>query len=320
MKTQNIRAAIIGARGYVGAELIRLLDQHPQVELVAAFSRQYEGIQVNAVIEDFSDPTLIYRADDLGTLSGLEADVIFLALPNGLAKNYRHIWEQQLPNTVIIDLSADFRFDADWCYGQPETYSADVQQARLIANPGCYATGAQLGLKPIKHLLLNPPQVFGVSGFSGAGTSPSDKNNPNVLKDNLLAYMLTDHIHEREVSHVLQQEIHFTPHVAPHFRGIHLTISAQLHGDHDDLLQRFQDYYAEHPLIQVQKEIPQVALNARAHHVCMGGFQRQGERYVWVVTLDNLLKGAATQAVQNMNLSLAKNYGLNMNTGVNYAV
>ena len=320
MNKQTIRAAIIGARGYVGAELIRLLDQHPNVELVAAFSRQYEGIQVSAVIEDFSDPALIYRADDLGSLPEIQADVIFLALPNGLAKNYRHVWEHQLPQTVVIDLSADFRFDADWCYGQSETCAADLQHARLIANPGCYATGAQLGLRPIKHLLLNPPQVFGVSGFSGAGTSPSDKNNPDVLKDNLLAYSLTDHIHEREVSHVLQQAIHFTPHVAGHFRGIHLTISAQLHGTHDDLLQRFQDYYAEHPLIQVQQDIPQVASNARSHHVCIGGFQNQGEHHVWVVTLDNLLKGAATQAVQNMNLALAKTHNLSMNTGVNYAV
>jgi len=244
MNTQKIRAAIIGARGYVGAELIRLLDQHPQVQLVAAFSRQYEGIQVSAVIEDFSDTTLIYRADDLDVLPQIEADVIFLALPNGLAKNYRQLWEQQLPQTVIIDLSADFRFDSDWCYGQPETHMADVREARLIANPGCYATGAQLGLKPVKHLLLQPPQVFGVSGFSGAGTSPSDKNNPDVLKDNMLAYQLTDHIHEREVSHVLQQPIYFTPHVAPHFRGIHLTISAQLDDTHSDVLQRFQNYYA----------------------------------------------------------------------------
>ena len=283
------------------------------------FRGSMQAFKVSAVIEDFSDTTLVCRADDLDTVSQIETDVIFLALPNGIAKNYRHVWEQHMPQTVIIDLSADFRFDNDWCYGQPETHMADVSQARLIANPGCYATGAQLGLRPIKHLLQQPPHVFGVSGFSGAGTSPSDKNNPHVLKDNLLAYTLTDHIHEREVSHVLQQQIHFTPHVASHFRGIHLTISAQLQGTHDDLIQRFQSYYADHPLIRVQADIPRVADNAQAHHVCIGGFQRQGDRHVWVVTLDNLLKGAATQAIQNMNLAFAAQHALNINTGVNYA-
>jgi hypothetical protein len=152
-------------------------------------------------------------------------DVVVLALPNGHAPAYAALAR---PDVVVIDLSADHRFDPAWVYGLPERTRDRVANARRIANPGCYATGIQLGLGPLLPHLAGPPHVFGVSGYSGAGTTPSPRNDPARLHDNMLPYALTGHVHEREASAQLGRPVHFMPHVGAWFRGISLTISAPL--------------------------------------------------------------------------------------------
>ena len=314
---EKIKAAILGARGYVGVELIQLLDDHPKAELTAVYSRSYAGQLVHQVVDGFSDHQLVYETGDFAQLAEMDLDVLYVALPDGLAAKHQTLWQQMCPKTLIIDLSADHRFDDGWVYGQPETNAAALSGARLIANPGCYATGMQLGLRPLLPYLLpadqDVPTAFGVSGYSGAGTNPSDKNDVQRLTDNLLAYKPTDHTHEREVGHVLGHTIRFMPHVAVHFRGIHLTLSGKLNMalTADEVQQLFITFYADHPLIQIQQSAPEIQQVAGHHEVIIGGFAcsvAEPGHLVWNVCLDNLLKGAATQAVQNMNLALAASH------------
>lgn len=309
-----IKVALVGARGYVGFELIQLIDQHPQAQLVAAYSREYVGKKVCQIVKGFSDSQLRYCADELEGLPDLNLDVVFLALPNNIAAKHKQQWLQMSHDTCIIDLSSDFRFDDEWVYGQPETCAEKIKGQNLIANPGCYATASQLGLLPIIGNIDGMPSIFGVSGYSGAGSQPSDKNNPEKLKENLMAYKLVDHIHENEVSRVLAKEVYFMPHVAEFFRGIHLTISLKLKETQsiNEIIKAYQKFYQDFELIHVSNEIPEVQAVQNTHNVNIGGFSVKNKHLVLCVTIDNLLKGAATQAIQNMNLSL----GLEMNLGI----
>jgi N-acetyl-gamma-glutamyl-phosphate reductase len=155
-----------------------------------------------------------------------------------------------------------------------------------------------------------PAQCFGVSGWSGAGTTPSQKNDPVALKDNLMPYALVGHVHEREVTHQLGQEVEFMPAVAPHFRGISMTVNVHLSRPHtlEQVQQHFRDHYAGEPLVAVQDAVPWVSRIAGQHGVRIGGFtlSADGRRLVVVSVLDNLLKGAATQALQNLNLAFGQ--------------
>ncbi len=313
-----IKVAVVGARGYVGFELLKLLDNHPKTKVVAAYSRAFEGKSVHSIIEEFSDVELCYRADELETLSEMSLDVIFLALPNELAKKNESLWQKLSKNVCIIDLSSDFRFDQDWTYGQPETCTERIVGQSLIANPGCYATAAQLGLLPITDHVIGMPNIFGVSGYSGAGSTPSENNDPERLANNLKAYKLIDHIHEREVSHVLDKPVHFMPHVAEFFRGIHLTISIELDTDIsvEEIEFHYKQFYQEYELIKVSHQIPEVQQVQNTHNVLIGGFTLKDKHLVLCVCIDNLLKGAATQAIQNMNLALSNQYDLKINTGI----
>ena len=186
----------------------------------------------------------------------------------------------------------------------------------LFYHQGCYATGSQLALAPLVRAGLvrkgASPRIFGVSGYSGAGTTPSPKNDPAVLKDNLIPYALTGHIHEREVSAQLGVPVTFMPHVAPHFRGISLTVSADLASpiDGSGVHALYEEFYRGEPLVKVHAagydETPLVQDIANEHHVALGGFivDEAQEKVVVLSCIDNLLKGAATQAVQNANLIL----------------
>lgn len=312
-----IDAVVIGARGYTGSELLPLLHRHPDCAIRAVGSSSAEGDPVSQHVGGMDDSPLIFSDIRPDNLALYPADLYVLALPNGQAADYVAAIDAVRPESVIIDLSADYRFDAAWVYGQPERYARQLAGAKRIANPGCYATGAQLGLAPLLDRWVNTPVVFGVSGFSGAGKTPSRKNNPEVLHDNILPYSLTDHLHEREVSHCLQRAVRFLPHVAPFFRGISLTIALELDQamQPEALLGRYLEAYADCSLVSVREEIPEVAEVRGQHGVIIGGFaigQADPRRVSLVCVLDNLLKGAATQAVQNMNLA----FGLTPLTGL----
>ncbi|MGY0798935.1 N-acetyl-gamma-glutamyl-phosphate reductase [Lysobacter sp. A286] len=309
MTEPSIKIGIVGARGHVGVELIRLVAVHPRFELAFVCSRGLDGQRV-ADHGDTYTGDLRFSAPSFEQLPTLGADAVVLALPNGKAASCVEAFDKAAggdaaAGPVIIDLSADYRFDEDWYYGLPELTRDGYQGQRRISNPGCYATAMQLAIAPMLDVLDGPVQCFGVSGYSGAGTTPSDKNNPQKLRDNLMPYALTGHVHEREVAGRLGHPIEFMPHVAPHFRGI--TITANLHlaqaFDRDEVIERYRQRYANEPLVRVLDEAPWVSAIAGAHHVEVGGFtlSDDGRRLVVVATEDNLLKGAATQALQNLN-------------------
>ena len=249
-------------------------------------------------------------ADDVRRMADKrDIDCWVMALPNGVCKPFVDAIDESGKDALIIDLSADYRFSPDWTYGLPELVDrAIISNATRISNPGCYATAAQVGLAPILEFVGGQPTVFGVSGYSGAGTKPSPKNDVNNLRDNLIPYSLTDHIHEREISSQLGMDVAFIPHVAVWFQGIHHTINIPRKQEmrSRDVRQLYQDRYAGERLIKVVGESPLVKNISGKHGVEVGGFavHSSGKRVVVNATIDNLLKGAATQCLQNMNLAL----------------
>jgi N-acetyl-gamma-glutamyl-phosphate reductase len=303
---ERISLGLVGARGYVGAELIKLVAAHPRFELAFVSSRERDGQRL-AEHEPAYTGELRYTNLDAAAAAGQGADALVLALPNGMAASFVAALDAAGAHPVVVDLSADYRFDDGWHYGLPELTRGRAAGARRISNPGCYATAMQLAVAPLRDALAGPVQCFGVSGYSGAGTSPSDKNNPEKLRDNLMPYALVGHIHEREVTRQLGHAVEFMPHVAPHFRGITLTANLHLAGafSRDEVLQRYQAAYAGEPLVAVTDDAPWVSHIAGRHGAEVGGFtlSADGRRLVVVSTLDNLLKGAATQALQNLNLA-----------------
>ena len=301
------RIGIVGARGHTGAELIRLVARHPHLELSFVSSRELDGERVADRIDEFAGE-LRYERLSHDDVANRGADAVVLALPNGKEAELVASIDATAPDTVIVDLSADHRFDNGWFYGLPELTRKRYAGERRISNPGCYATAMQLAIAPLKDDLAAPPVCFGVSGYSGAGTTPSDRNDPEKLRDNLMPYSLTDHVHEREVTKHLGIPVEFMPHVAAHFRGITLTANLWLQHatTRDAVMARYREFYAREPLVHVVDEAPWVSRIAGKHFAEIGGFAVApgGKRVVVVATLDNLLKGAATQAMQNLNLAL----------------
>ena len=298
---------IVGARGHTGTELIRLVAAHPQLELAFVSSRELDGQPVADHVDAYHGP-LHYQSLDAAAVAARGADVVVLALPNGKAAPFVEAIDATRPETLVVDLSADYRFDPGWYYGLPEITRGRYAGQKRISNPGCYATAMQLAIWPMLDQLAGPPQCFGVSGYSGAGTTPSDRNNAELLRDNLMPYALVDHLHEREVSTRLGVPVEFMPHVAPHFRGITLTANLWLHEPVtvDQVRARYEQRYAGEPLVDVIDQAPWVSRIAGRHGVEIGGFAVApgGKRLVVVATEDNLLKGAATQAMQNINIAL----------------
>jgi len=309
------RIGIVGARGHVGAELIRLIALHPRFELSFVSSRELDGQRVaDHLGVDLGE--LRYSAPAHADLSSLGADAVVLALPNGKAADCVAGFDGAGETPVLLDLSADYRFDSRWHYGLPELAIDRTAPHRRISNPGCYATAMQLAIAPMCDLLDGPVQCFGVSGYSGAGTMPSERNNPELLRDNLMPYALSDHIHGREATAKLGHPVEFMPHVAPHFRGLsvtanmHLTTTVAL----DEVLARYRERYDGERFVQLSVEAPWITAVAGRHHAVVGGFALAdaGRRLVVVAVIDNLLKGAATQAMQNLNLA----FGLDESAGL----
>ncbi|KAI8906435.1 Aspartate/glutamate/uridylate kinase [Gorgonomyces haynaldii] len=305
---------IIGARGHTGKELIHLIDKHPHLELAYVSSRELKG----QTCVSYTKSQVLYSSLSPQDLPEKKVDCWVMALPNGVCKPFVDAILSRPNAPVIVDLGADYRFDSNWLYGLPELYDIRTRiekSKKIIANPGCYATGSQLSIAPLlkEKLVSQRPTIFGVSGYSGAGTTPSRKNNLKELSDNLMPYALTDHIHEKEIGfHTKRFDdlggVAFIPHVGQFFQGISLTVSIPLKKklDNDQIYALYEKFYQEEPLVQIKKDIPEVRDIAGKHHVEIGGFKvnAAGDRVVLVATIDNLLKGAATQCLQNMNLAL----------------
>lgn len=304
------KIGLVGARGFVGKELLALLDDDDTCEVAFVASKGAAGTTLGKhTLQDLSPGDVAARAKD-GAV-----DAVVLGLQNGQSDP----WVQALPaGTVVVDLSADHRFQTDerggWTYGLVEKSRDAIRASKRIANPGCYSTAAQLAMLPFQEGtedIIERATVFGVSGYSGAGSSPSKKNDTALLADNLLPYDLIGHTQEKEMAHQSGRDVRFLPHVAPFFRGITCTLALDVrrHLEVEEaevlLRRRFQH---EH-LVRVVDEEPLVKDVREQHTVIIGGVRTArakdgGGRVVVVAVIDNLLKGAATQALQNVHLAL----------------
>ncbi|WP_066638004.1 N-acetyl-gamma-glutamyl-phosphate reductase [Desulfolucanica intricata] len=340
-----IKACIIGATGYAGAELVRILSLHPETEITAITSQSYAGQpfwEVYPHLYKYIDLTC--EEMDLSKLIA-GADVIFMALPHGHAMPVAK--EALSYNKKIIDLGADFRIDdsqvyEEWykvkhtavellpeaVYGLPEINREKIKQARVLANPGCYPTSVVLGLAPLLDRgLIEADSIIidSKSGVSGAGRGVSLNTHYSEVNENIKAYNVGVHRHtpeiEQELSKISGQKItiSFTPHLTPMIRGILSTIYGKLKpgAAEFDLRQLYREFYKNEPFIRVLPEgmLPKTKAVTGSNHcdISIVKDDRTG-RVVVLSAIDNLIKGAAGQAVQNMNLM----YNLHETTGLEF--
>jgi N-acetyl-gamma-glutamyl-phosphate reductase len=326
----EIKVGIVGGTGYTGVELLRILVNHPQVEIVVVTSRSDAGKRIDSVYPSFhSLLDLCFTEPDIQNLA--ECDVVFFATPNGTA-----MWmaDALLEKGVkVIDLSADFRIKspkiwATWygeehaspglipkaVYGLPEINREDIKKADLIACPGCYPTAVQLGFLPlIENSLIDLSHLIAdvKSGVSGAGKKAQVSTLMSETGESFKAYAVNGHRHLPEIVQGLERvadrsvALTFVPHLIPMIRGIHATLYSQLNTDGDDLQALFEKRYQDEPFVGVlpKNSHPDTRNVRGGNHCQIAVHQPQNDRMVVVLSvIDNLVKGAAGQAVQNMNL------------------
>ena len=318
-----IRAAIIGANGYTGMELMRLLAAHPDVEIGMAASRSLAGTRVAATY-----PTLAgrygdmeYTAPDLDKAA--ECDVAFACLPHG--ESAEICGKLVDAGTRVIDLSADYRYDdvslyeatykkehprkdlaAEAVYGLPEYNRARIRGARLVGNPGCFVTASVLAIKPLADAGVIDKRTVIVdakSGVSGAGRKSDVAYNFNETEGNFKAYGVTTHRHTTEIEEKSGAVVTFTPHLLPVKRGILATIYCDLKGDLSDVAAAYARYKDEPFVHFTGEELPELK-SAVGSNCCYIGckYEKKTGRLIVVSCIDNLIKGASGQAIQNMNV------------------
>jgi N-acetyl-gamma-glutamyl-phosphate reductase len=314
MSTATKKLGLVGARGHVGRELLGLLAGDNSLALSFIASRGAAGQRAREALGAEGPPALDLVLRDLSPddVAASDVDCVVLGLQNGHSAPYVQALAAKRPDVVVVDLSADHRFEPlEGCpaftYGLVEKHRARLREARYIANPGCYATAAQLALWPFEDLVVRA-HVFGVSGYSGAGTTPSRKNDVELLTDNLLAYDLVHHTQERELCRHTGLDVRFLPHVAGFFRGIHCTLHLDLAAplSSAEAHHRLQERYRAEPLVRVT-EGEALVKDCRDTDGCIIGGVRasdDGRRLTLTASIDNLKKGAATQALQNVHLAL----------------
>jgi N-acetyl-gamma-glutamyl-phosphate reductase common form len=308
MDTKTI--GLLGGRGYVGQEIIKLLVNHKYLNITSIFSSSKAGQSVPLNVGN----ELLYQDLSLDKIVLSDEDAFILALPNNESQNYVDLIHRHNPQAIIVDLSADHRFDQAWEYRVPEL--SETVQSTKISNPGCYASAMQFMLAPLKNILAGPVHLYGISGYSGAGATPNSRNDQEALQDSILPYSLVSHLHEKEVKAHSYPEILFTPHVGNFFRGIMMTgnfiLSESMSAD--EIYNLFVNHYQSEQLICIQPELPKLQDVQNTSNVIMGGFAVDQEinRLTFCCALDNLLKGAATQTVQNLNSA----FGWDDNLGI----
>lgn len=318
MSPQRTRVAVVGATGYTGSEVIRLLSVHPYVQVVAATSERSAGGR----LED-SCPWL---ASDLVlepfNPGALEADITFFCQENGFAMQYA---PSLCERTRVIDLSADFRlndadtyrqfygrehvcFETKGVYGLPElTGHENIAKARLLSNPGCYPTATLLGLMPLVRagLVTGTPVVDAKSGVSGAGRSRKETDYLfTEIDGGFKAYGVTGHRHTPEIEQMVGRSVRFTPHLIPAARGIHATIHVPISSS-ADLGKLYREFYAGQPFVAISDTPPSTKQVTGSNRCILHPVYDDRTGYAVVVSvIDNLVKGAAGQAIQNMNIML----------------
>lgn len=338
-----MRVGIVGTSGYAGAELLRLLLAHPSAEVVYVASTSKVGKKVSEALPALEGVVdLSFEPVDAAAL-GERCDVVFTATPHGAAMGLAD--EILSRGAVLIDVGADFRFrDAavyeSWygqthvrpmlaseaAYGLPELFGDDVKEARLISNPGCYPTSALLALAPlVVHRLIEMESIVvcSMSGVSGAGATPKPMYHFPDCVENVQAYGMPGHRHTPEIEQGLAKlsggevpPISFTPHLIPMSRGIltHVNARAARSVDEGELIEVYKSFYAEAPFVRVLADRLAQTKAVRGSNFCdlSPRVDRRSGRILVASAIDNLMKGAAGQAVQNMNLR----FGIDQKAGL----
>ena len=306
-----IRAGIIGGAGYTAGELIRILVNHPEVEIAFVHSTSNAGNYLYDVHGGLLGDTQM-RFSDSYDLDAV--DVLFLCSAHGKSREF---WEQnEMPAGLkVVDLAQDFRDESEgYVYGLPEWQRDGIRGARKIANPGCFATAIQLALLPLAKagLLQSPVHVTAITGSTGAGVKPSATTHFSWRSDNLSTYKVFEHQHRKEICRNLGfDSIQFVPMRGDFARGIFASVTVDCPLDGEAALKLYQDYYADAAFTFVSErpvDLKQVVNTNK----CIVALEKHGETLVVSSVIDNLLKGASGQAVQNMNLI----FGLPETTGL----
>ena len=313
----SIKAGIVGGAGYTGGELLRLLLNHPYVEVAFVHSKSQAGTPVYETHKDLLGDTELYFTDSLQT----DVDVLFLCVGHGEARKFVEA-ENLPPRIKLIDLSQDFRwnesskdatidaFDRKFVYGLPELQRADIEQALNIANPGCFATAIQLALLPLasQKLIQQEVHVSGITGSTGAGQSLSTTSHYSWRDGNISNYKVLQHQHLNEIRRTLsgmQEEtlpgINFVPYRGPFTRGILCTSYLKCDLNIEEAKQLYKSYYRSHPFVTVTDSTPDLKQVTNTNK-CLLYLEKHDDILVITSLIDNLLKGASGQAVQNMNL------------------
>ncbi len=304
----KIKTAIIGAAGYTGGELIRLLIHHPHCELVYIHSNSQKGKRLEEVHPDLLGESELVFTDEVA-VDGIEA--VFLGLPHGQTKPFldQHPFND---DTVIIDLSTDFRDESHgFIYGLPETNKSNIRKAKKIANPGCFATTIQLALLPavaskmVKHTI----HITGITGSTGAGKKLSDPTHFSQRTQNVSVYKLFNHQHLKEITQSFKQldpgfvqEMLFVPYRGNFSRGIWITAYFPFEGTEEEAYSIYEDFYRSSAFTLVSRrdiDLKQVVNTNK----CVLHLKKEAGQLVVYGVLDNLLKGASGQAVENFNLA-----------------
>lgn len=312
-----IKAGIAGAAGYTAGELIRILIHHPETELKYVQSESHKGKPVYSVHRDLLYSSLIFSDIDFSNI-----DVLFLCMGHGVAAEF--LGTHNIPEQVkVIDLGNDFRLEKDageFVYGLPELSRDVIAKSRYIANPGCFATAIELGLLPLASINRLPEELtaFGVTGSTGAGQKPTEDTHFSNRCNNLSNYKVFTHQHLGEINETLakagaqnEYDMAFVPVRGCHTRGILVNTVIRTDITIEGITALYKAYYNAHPFVCVSDE-PLYLKQVVNSNYCFIYLCKEGDRMLITSVIDNLLKGASGQAVQNMNLL----FGLEETTGL----
>lgn len=318
--SQKINVSIIGATGYAGLELIRLLQAHPYVKIQHLVSSSESGKKVSDVYPHLQG--IIEKSfESLNTEEiAKNSDVVFLALPHMASQT---IVPELIGKTKIIDLSADFRltnldhfetyykqkhtcdhFIKNFQYGLSEIYKENIASADNVANPGCFALAMQLGLLPLKEKLTSV-KIHAITGSSGSGKNPSEGTHHPIRSHNLKSYSIGNHRHLAEVmqsTELTENQIDFVPTSGPFVRGIHVTLFCDINVNtsEQEITDIYNQFYKNSPFVRIKKDI-QVAEVVGSNY-CDISVHKNNNTVIVQSTIDNLVKGASGNAVQCMNV------------------
>jgi len=314
-----ITAGIVGSAGYTAGELIRILLHHPHVSISGIQSTSHAGQPVTAVHDDLIGESDLTFSMDVPA----DSEVLFLCRGHGRSREFLNSTDIN-PNSRIVDLSQDFRVDAhperEFIYGLPEVNEPAIRQANNIANPGCFATAIELGLVPLAKngLISGEVQITGITGSTGAGQQPRETTHFSWRDNNLSVYKPFTHQHLREIRHLLtalqpefDQAINFVPVRGDFPRGIFSVTYLKSELSETEARELYQDYYAEAPFTHIADDNPGLKQVINTNK-CLLYLEKHDDNLMILSMIDNLLKGASGQAVQNMNLM----FGLSETAGL----